>query len=158
MRCILSREMPACRTGAVPFWEYRNEFHHGNSYPERAVLLTATEQVFLLRRKSYCLQVMRFVVPGRDLAPRERHATQVAKRQGGEELWHDARIDHVLEAGSQLDQRGLTEGRADEADAHRQTETVAHGNVDDWIADDRRQRRSPEDEVIAVDQVSGPGW
>src|SRR5262249_12541668 len=101
---------------------------------------------------------MRFVASRRSLAPCERHATQVAERQRGEELGHDARVHRVLEAGRQLDQGRLAKGRADEADSYGQTKTVAHGNVDDAIDNDRGPRRSPKDEVIAVDQVSGPGW
>ena len=66
----------------------------------------------------------------------QRNAAHVVERQRVEKLRHETRVHGVLEARAQLDQCRLAEGRADEADADRQTEAIPHRNVDDRIADD----------------------
>src|SRR5713226_4732777 len=74
-----------------------------------------------------------------------------------EEPRHNARLGYVLEAGCQLDERGLAESRAEEADSHGKTEEVSQGHIDDGIAPDRGEVRSSKEETVAEDQVCGPG-
>src|SRR6266568_5872417 len=74
-----------------------------------------------------------------------------------EEPRHNARLGHVLEAGCQLDERGLAEGSAKETDSHGKTEEVPQGHIDDGIAPDRGEIRGAEEEAVPEDQVRGPG-
>ena len=64
----------------------------------------------------------------------------------------------VLEAGGQLDQGGLGPAAADEVDPDRElAERVAAGHGQVGVAGHRRRGRAAEQEVVAVDQVGGPG-
>src|SRR4051812_9869188 len=60
-------------------------------------------------------------------------------------------------AGSELDQRPLAERAAEEADAEGNAEDHARGDLDDGIAAGRRDAGGAEDEVVAEDEVGGPG-
>src|SRR5437868_13461817 len=79
------------------------------------------------------------------------------ERQRREELRRLARRGRMLEAGRELDQGRFAERGAHEGNADRNPKREAHRHVDDRVADDGRGCRAAEDEVIAIDQVSGPG-
>ena len=61
-----------------------------------------------------------------------------------------------LEPRGKLDERGLAERGAQEADAHRHPEDVRGRHLDDRIAGSRGERRAREDEVVGHDEVGRP--
>src|SRR6516225_3433565 len=68
-----------------------------------------------------------------------------------------ALVGYRLEPRSQRNQLRLTEGRAEESDAHRNAEHVRRRHLHVRIASRRAETRAAEDEVIAEQQVRRPG-
>ena len=61
-----------------------------------------------------------------------------------------------FEPRCQLDERGLTERRAEEADTERDTEHHSRWHLHDGVAGAGRKTGAAENEVVAVEQIRGP--
>src|ERR1700694_563911 len=68
-----------------------------------------------------------------------------------------AHVGSRLEPRGELDERRLADRRAEETDAHWHAKRHARRHLHDGIPFRGRQARGPVDEVIAVEQVGGPG-
>src|SRR5215469_2048590 len=98
----------------------------------------------------------------------KRRAGSVCRGHIADESWLKARLRDCFEPGSQGDQRRLTEGGSDEADAHRQpwivrawrtqSKYLRRRYVDDWISWRPGKSRAGKQEVVAKHKVCRPGW
>src|SRR5260370_11389542 len=91
--------------------------------------------------------------------PGEGCALSVVKGYGWRESWQvlRAHLGRGFETRCKPNQRRLVERGSEEAYAQRTTENHARGNLHDRISRRCRQAGGPKNEMVSVEQVSGPG-
>src|SRR5260370_24165884 len=91
--------------------------------------------------------------------PGEGCALSVVKGYGWRESWQvlRAHLGRGFETRCKPNQRRLAERGSEEAYAQRNTENHARGNLHDRISRRCRQAGGPKNEMVSVEQVSGPG-
>src|SRR5260370_41312432 len=86
-------------------------------------------------------------------------ALSVVKGYGWRESWQvlRAHLGRGFETRCKPNQRRLAERGSEEAYAQRNTENHARGNLHDRISRRCRPAGGPKNEMVSVEQVSGPG-
>src|SRR5438552_12134679 len=92
------------------------------------------------------------------MRPSKRCPLDVCRRRRSRERWQIvcAHLRGGLVTRREFDQRRFAESCPEEADPERNPKYYAGRNLNNGIAWGRGQSGSPEDEMVAIDQIGGP--